>query len=68
MLSLFGLLVNVSLSIYNWLKCKHREIVSELYLRVVVVVVAIVRGEGFALLLLLLVVDFGFSVLGDPVA
>ena len=67
MLSLFGLLVNVSLSIYNWLKCKHREIVSELYLRVVVVVVAIVRGEGFALLLLL-VEDFGFSVLGDPVA
>ena len=31
------------------------------------VVVAIVRGEGFALLLLLLLV-FGFSVLGDPVA
>ena len=66
MLSLFGLLVNVSLSIYNWLKCKHREIVSELYLRVVVV--AIVRGEGFALLLLLLLLVFGFSVLGDPVA
>ena len=32
------------------------------------VVVAIVRGEGFALLLLLLLLVFGFSVLGDPVA
>ena len=40
-------------------------IATSTHLRVVVVVVAIVLGEGFTLLLLLL---FGFSVVGATVA
>ena len=58
---LYLYIIGLNVSIENF-----RCLVTELYLRVVVVVVAIVRGEGFALLLLLLV-DFGSSVLGDPV-